>query len=191
MKKIGLTGNIGSGKTTIASLFEVFGIAVFNADNEAKRLMSDDKILKNELIVAFGKEVFVENKLNRKYLADLAFSDELVLKKLNSLVHPFVQHAFDKWSDEQISPYVIKEAAILFESNNYQSLDAIICVTCPEDIRLERLLKRDNISKKQLIQRINNQWQEEKKKSMSDYIVINDNSCLVTPQVLKIHNTLK
>ena len=85
MKKIGLTGNIGSGKTTIASLFEVFGIAVFNADNEAKRLMSDDKILKNELIVAFGKEVFVENKLNRKYLADLAFSDELVLKKLMDL----------------------------------------------------------------------------------------------------------
>ena len=129
MKKRGLTGNIGSGKTTIASLFEVLGIAVFNADNEAKRLMSDDKILKNELIVAFGKEVFVENKLNRKYLADLAFSDELVLKKLNSLVHPFVQHAFDKWSDEQISPYVIKEAAILFESNNYQSLDAIIIVS--------------------------------------------------------------
>lgn len=191
MKKIGLTGNIGSGKTTIASLFEVLGIAVFNADNEAKRLMGDDKDLKNELIVAFGNEVFIDNKLNRNYLADLAFNDELVLKKLNSLVHPVVQNAFDKWSDEQISPYVIKEAAILFESNTYQSLDAIICVTCPENIRIERLLKRDNVSKEQLIQRINNQWQEEKKKSMSDYIVVNDDSCLVTPQVLNIHNTLK
>ena len=191
MKKIGLTGNIGSGKTTIASLFEVLGIAVFNADNEAKRLMGDDKDLKNELIVAFGNEVFIDNKLNRNYLADLAFNDELVLKKLNSLVHPVVQNAFDKWSDEQISPYVIKEAAILFESNTYQSLDPIICVTCPENIRIERLLKRDNVSKEQLIQRINNQWQEEKKKSMSDYIVVNDDSCLVTPQVLNIHNTLK
>ena len=97
MKKIGLTGNIGSGKTTIASLFEVLGIAVFNADNEAKRLMGDDKDLKNELIVAFGNEVFIDNKLNRNYLADLAFNDELVLKNLNSLVHPVVQNAFDKW----------------------------------------------------------------------------------------------
>ena len=191
MKKVGLTGNIGSGKTTIARLFEVLGIAVFNADVEAKRLMTTDSVLKDNLISEFGKEVFIDNQLNRKYLADLAFNNDLILKKLNALVHPVVQNAFEKWSDEQKSLYIIKEAAILFESNTHQSLDAIICVSCPEDIRLERLLKRDSVSKEQIKQRMSNQWQEEKKISMSDFIIVNDNSCLVIPQVLRIHDALK
>ena len=121
MKKVGLTGNIGSGKTTIARLFEVLGIAVFNADVEAKRLMTTDSELKDNLISEFGKEVFIDNQLNRKYLADLAFNNDLILKKLNALVHPVVQNAFEKWSDEQKSPYIIKEADILFESNTHQS----------------------------------------------------------------------
>ena len=191
MKRIGLTGNIGSGKTTVASCFEILGIAVFNADKEAKLLMNEDVNLKQSLIAEFGKDVFLNNELNRKYLSNLAFNDDLVLKRLNALVHPVVQDAFEKWSIQQSGAYVIKEAAILFESNTYQSLDAIICISCPEEIRLKRILKRDDLSEKEVRQRMSHQWVEEKKISLSDYTITNDNSCLVMPQILSVHNTLK
>ena len=141
MKRIGLTGNIGSGKTIIASCFEVLNVPVFNADNVAKLQMNKDVNLKQSLIAEFGKEVFLNNELNRKYLSKLAFNDDLVLKRLNALVHPVIQEAFEKWSIQQSGAYIIKEAAILFESNTYQSLDAIICISCPEETRLKRILK--------------------------------------------------
>ncbi|MBL6662778.1 MAG: dephospho-CoA kinase [Flavobacteriales bacterium] len=191
MKRIGLTGNIGSGKTTIASCFEILGVAVFNADKEAKLLMNKNIDLRQSLIAEFGEEVYLNNVLNRKYLSNLAFNDALVLKRLNALVHPHVQDAFEKWSIHQSGPYVIKEAAILFESNTYQSLDAIICISCPEEIRLKRILKRDDLSENEVRQRMSNQWAEEKKISLSDYTITNDNSCLVIPQLLSVHNALK
>lgn len=191
MKRIGLTGNIGSGKTTVASCFEILGIAVFNADKQAKLLMNKDVNLKQSLIAEFGKEVFLNNELNRKYLSKLAFNDDLVLKRLNALVHPVVQEAFEKWSIQQSGAYVIKEAAILFESNTYQSLDAIICISCPEEIRLKRILKRDDLSEKDVRLRMSHQWAEEKKISLSDYVITNDNSFLVMPQILSVHSALK
>ena len=191
MKRIGLTGNIGSGKTTLASCFEILGIAVFNADKQAKLLMNKDVNLKQSLIAEFGKEVFLNNELNRKYLSKLAFNDDLVLKRLNALVHPVVQDAFEKWSIQQSGAYVIKEAAILFESNTYQSLDAIICISCPEEIRLKRISKRDDLSEKDVRQRMSHQWAEEKKISLSDYVITNDNSSLVMPQILSVHSALK
>ncbi|MGB1931935.1 MAG: dephospho-CoA kinase [Flavobacteriales bacterium] len=191
MKRIGLTGNIGSGKTTVASCFEILGIAVFNADKQAKLLMNKDVNLKQSLIAEFGKEVYLDNELNRKYLSKLAFNDDLVLKRLNALVHPVVQEAFEKWSIQQSGAYVIKEAAILFESNTYQSLDAIICISCPEEIRLKRILKRDDLSEKDVRQRMSHQWAEEKKISLSDYVITNDNSSLVMPQILSVHSALK
>lgn len=191
MKRIGLTGNIGSGKTTVASCFEILGIAVFNADKQAKLLMNKDVNLKQSLIAEFGKEMYLDNELNRKYLSKLAFNDDLVLKRLNALVHPVVQEAFEKWSIQQSGAYVIKEAAILFESNTYQSLDAIICISCPEEIRLKRILKRDDLSEKDVRQRMSHQWAEEKKISLSDYVITNDNSSLVMPQILSVHSALK
>ncbi len=191
MKRIGLTGNIGSGKTTVASCFEILGIAVFNADKQAKLLMSEDINLKQSLITEFGKEVFHNNELNLKYLSNLAFNDDIVLKRLNALVHPIVQDAFEKWSIQQSGAYVIKEAAILFESNTYQSLDEIICISCPEEIRLKRILKRDDLSEKEVRQRMSHQWAEEKKISLSDYTITNDNLSLVIPQILSIHSHLK
>ena len=191
MKRIGLTGNIGSGKTTVASCFEILGIAVFNADKQAKLLMNKDVNLKQSLIAEFGKEVFLNNELNRKYLSKLAFNDDIVLKRLNTLVHPVVQEAFEKWSIQQSGAYVIKEAAILFESNTYQSLDAIICISCPEEIRFKRILKRDDLSEKEVRQRMSHQWVEEKKISLSDYVITNDNSSLVMPQILSVHSALK
>ena len=191
MKRIGLTGNIGSGKTTLASCFEILGIAVFNADKQAKLLMNKDINLKQSLITEFGKEVYLDDELNRKYLSKLAFNDNLVLKRLNALVHPVVQDAFEKWSIQQSGVYVIKEAAILFESNIYQSLDAIICISCPEEIRLKRILNRDDLSEKDVRQRMSHQWAEEKKISLSDYVITNDNSSLVMPQILSVHSALK
>ena len=191
MKRIGLTGNIGSGKTIIASCFEVLNIPVFNADNVAKLQMNKDVNLKQSLIAEFGKEVFLNNELNRKYLSKLAFNDDLVLKRLNALVHPVIQEAFEKWSIQQSGAYIIKEAAILFESNTYQYLDAIICISCPEEIRLKRILKRDDLSEKEVRQRMSNQWAEEKKISLSDYVIKNDNTCLVMPQILSVHSALK
>ena len=191
MKRIGLTGNIGSGKTTLASCFEILGIAVFNADKQAKLLMNKDINLKQSLITEFGKEVYLDDELNRKYLSKLAFNDNLVLKRLNALVHPVVQDAFEKWSIQQSGVYVIKEAAILFESNIYQSLDAIICISCPEEIRLKRILKRDDLSEKEVRQRMSHQWAEKKKISLSDYVITNDNTCLVMPQILSVHSALK
>jgi len=191
MKRIGLTGNIGSGKTTLASCFEILGIAVFNADKQAKLLMNKDINLKQSLITEFGKEVYLDDELNRKYLSKLAFNDNLVLKRLNALVHPVVQDAFEKWSIQQSGAYVIKEAAILFESNIYQSLDAIICISCPEEIRLKRILNRDDLSEKDVRQRMSHQWAEEKKISLSDYVITNDNSSLVMPQILSVHSALK
>ena len=191
MKRIGLTGNIGSGKTTVAFCFEILGVAIFNADKEAKLLMNEDVYLKQSLIAEFGKDVYLDNELNRKYLSNLAFNDDLVLKRLNALVHPVVQEAFEKWSIQQSGAYVIKEAAILFESNTYQSLDAIICISCPEEIRLIRILKRDDLSEKEARQRMSNQWAEEKKISLSDYVITNDNSSLVMPQILSVHSALK
>ena len=191
MKRIGLTGNIGSGKTTVAFCFEILGVAIFNADKEAKLLMNEDVYLKQSLIAEFGKDVYLDNELNRKYLSNLAFNDDLVLKRLNALVHPVVQDAFEKWSVQQSGAYVIKEAAILFESNTYQSLDEIICISCPEEIRLIRILKRDDLSEKEARQRMSNQWAEEKKISLSDYVITNDNSSLVMPQILSVHSALK
>ena len=191
MKRIGLTGNIGSGKTTIASCFEILGVAVFNADKYAKLQMNLDVNLKHNLIVEFGEETYIDNELNTKYLSKLAFDDDLALKRLNALVHPVVQDTFEKWSIQQSGSYVIKEAAILFESNTYQSLDAIICISCPEEIRLKRILERDDLSEKQFRQRMSHQWAEEKKISLSDYVIKNDNSCLVMPKILSIHSALK
>lgn len=191
MKKIGLTGNIGSGKTTIASVFELLGIAVFNADREAKRLMHENKDLKTQLLSTFGDDLYIDGHLNRQFLAQLAFTDDNVLKRLNTLVHPIVQIAFEEWCDKQVGPYIIKEAAILFESNSYQSMDSIICVSCPESIRINRLLTRDNTTEQQIKDRMNKQWDEKKKINLSNHHIINDDKTLVIPQVLAIHDLLK
>jgi len=166
------------------------GVPVFYADDEAKRLMVEDENLKNELISVFGAEVFVENTLNRKYLSELAFNDENVLQTLNNLVHPAVQNSFNNWCQKQSAQYILKEAAILFESGSYKELDAVICVKCPKPKRVERIMKRDSVTLEQIESRMSKQWDEEKKCSLSQYIIRNDDESLVIPQVLEIHKEL-
>jgi dephospho-CoA kinase len=190
VKKIGLTGNIGSGKTTISMVFQTLGIAVFNADHEAKRLMTENEELKSKIIAHFGEQSYNKGELNSSFLSKIVFNDIEQLKVLNSIIHPLTQKTFHQWCQRSHSPFVLKEAAILFESGSAKDLDAVICVCCPKSIRIERLLKRDSLTLEQIEQRINHQWPEEKIKSLSDFHIVNDGKRLVIPQILKIYQSL-
>ena len=190
MKKIGITGGIGSGKTYVASVFQSLGIPIFNADIQAKKIMTSSgkliKLVKEE----FGNDIYKDSDLNKEKLASIVFSNSDKLQKLNSLVHPIVKEEFNNWYKKQTSPYVIKEAAILFESNSHIGLDAVICVSAPLELRMKRLLNRDNYSEKEIKKRIENQMSQEVKEKLSDYIIVNDEGNLLLPQIIKIHEKL-
>ena len=187
MKKIGLTGGIGSGKTYVSKVFESLGIPVFNADIEAKKLMSSSSELIQSIKNEFGNDIFDDNILNTKKLASIVFSDNEKLRKLNSLVHPIVKQQFFEWQSKKKSSYVLKEAAILFESDSHKGLDAIICVTAPINLRIDRVKLRDGYSYCEIKDRIVNQISQEKKESLSDFIIVNDGVKSLLPQILKIH----
>ena len=189
MLKIGITGNIGGGKTTVSKVFEVLGIPVFYADDAAKTVMVTDPELIDSLKKTFGSESFFgDGALNRKHIASMVFSDEEKLNKLNSLVHPAVFRAFDTWVEQiQGAPYVMKEAALLFESSSYKMCDYSIMVTAPLELRIERVMKRDGLSQAEVESRNARQFTEEKKILLADYVIKNDDSELVIPQVLALH----
>jgi len=190
MLKIGITGNIGSGKTTVSKIFEVLGIPVFYADDEAKKVMVDDAILIAELKQAFGAQSYFEDgSLNRKHIASIVFNNEAELKKLNAIVHPAVFRAFDSWVPRfKNAPYVLKEAALLFESSSYKMCDKSIMVTAPLELRIERVMLRDGFSRDEILNREARQFSEKKKLQLANYAVKNDNTELVIPQVLALHN---
>jgi dephospho-CoA kinase len=191
MFKVGITGNIGSGKTTVCKVFEVLGIPVFYADDEAKKVMVNDGILIDGIKDAFGDASYFEDgTLNRKYMSGIVFNDPLQLKKLNSLVHPAVFRAFDDWiikTDSNV-PYVLKEAAILFESGSHKDCDRTIMVSAPLGIRLQRVTRRDGITAEEATKRDARQFAENVKRGMADDIILNDDTELVIPQVLQLHN---
>ena len=190
MKKIGITGGIGSGKTYVASVFQSLGIPIFNADIQAKKLMTSSGKLMKLVKEEFGNDIYKDSDLNKEKLASIVFNDKSKLEKLNSLVHPIVKKEFNNWCKKQISPYVIKEAAILFESNSHVGLDAVICVSAPLDLRMKRLLNRDDYSEKEIKKRIENQISQEEKEQRSDYIIVNHERDLLLPQIIKIHEKL-
>ncbi|MHB8207888.1 dephospho-CoA kinase [Mucilaginibacter sp.] len=189
MLKIGITGNIGSGKTTVSKIFEVLGIPVFYADDEAKKVMVSDNILIAELKKAFGaKSYFEDGSLNRKHISRIVFNNEAELKKLNAIVHPAVFRAFNSWVPQfKSAPYVLKEAALLFESSSYKMCDKSIMVTAPLELRIERVMLRDGFSRDEILNREARQFSEEKKLQLADYTIKNDNTALVIPQVLALH----
>lgn len=189
MFKVGITGNIGSGKTTVCKIFEVLGIPVFYADDAAKDVMVTDAELIAGIKQAFGNEAYFDDQaLNRKHIAGIVFNDKEQLAKLNSLVHPAVFRAFDQWVlHQKNAPYVLKEAAILFESGSYKKCDRAIMVTAPLTLRIKRVTTRDGIAADEVKSRNDRQFTEEKKLALADDVIINDDTQLVIPQVLKLH----
>lgn len=187
---VGLTGGIGSGKTTVAKLFLNLGIPVFFADEEAKWLMQNSISLKAKIINAFGEESYLNNSLNRTYLANIVFNDKIKLNDLNQIVHPEVKIHFKAWLLKQKSDYIIYENAILFESNSASDFDLIICVIDELKSRIDRVVKRDHTTRQQVIKRIENQMDDVEKIKKSDFVIKNDSEINLKTAVLKIHNEI-
>lgn len=187
MLKIGLTGGIGSGKSVAAGIFKVLGVPVFDADLEAKLIMEKDEQLALSIQKLFGNESYTGKKLNRKYLADIVFNDALKLKQLNALVHPAAIEAANDWMNKQTAGYVVKEAALLFESGSAGYLDFVIGVHARRELRIKRVMERDKATFEQVFARTQQQMNEEEKLKLCDFVVVNDESQLLIPQVLQLH----
>jgi len=187
---IGLTGGIGSGKSTVAKVFSTLGIPVFNADACAKELMQNDPVLKQALMSAFGDAVFSNGILDRAYLGQLVFTDPSKLAILNALVHPVTIQAAKNWAAIQTSPYVIKEAALIFESAASVGLTGVVGVFAPLSLRIHRVMKRDNCTKQEVESRMQNQISDSIKMKLCDWVITNDDQLLVVPQVVAIHEKL-
>lgn len=189
MKVIGLTGGIGGGKSTVARMFQELGVPVYIADDEAKKLMNEDKKVRTKIIKLFGDEAYNSSGLNRTFIASKVFEDKELLEQLNSVVHPAVAKHFEKWKVQQKAPYVIYEAAILFEKGGYKKCDYNILVTAPVNLRIERILLRDKLTVEEIQARMNNQWPDEKKERMADVVLQNIDLSETKKNVLQIHKT--
>lgn len=189
MLKIGITGNIGSGKTTVSKIFEILNVPVFYADDAAKKVMVEDPVLIDALKTEFGSEAYFDDgSLDRKHIAGIVFNNETELAKLNAIVHPAVFRAFDSWvAGVKNAPYVMKEAALLFESSSYKMCDKTIMVTAPLELRINRVMERDNLSRAEAESRNARQFSEEKKIQLANFVIRNDDTELVIPQVLELH----
>ncbi len=192
MFKVGVTGNIGSGKTLICKMFASLGVPVFYADIEARRLMETDKTLKLNILELLGPESFIDGRLNSPFIAARIFQNNHLLHSMNALVHPRVQEEITSWFSKlpQYVVYAIEEAALLVESGGYRSLDHLIVVTAPEDVRFKRVLKRDNSSLEAVHKRNKAQMNESEKIILADSIIVNDGSMLLLPQIWKLHEKL-
>jgi len=191
MIKVGLTGNIGTGKSTVAKIFESLGIPVYHADMEAKKMLKRDDV-KQILRTKFGGNIFLHESVDRKKLADLVFKNAEKLNILNSIIHPLVKnHLAEFFVQMKHHSYVIQEAAILFESGFYKEFDKTILVTCSVELANKRIMNRDGVSQQEAEQRRSNQWSQERKIDLADFIIENNEQDLLIPQVLKIHNTLR
>jgi dephospho-CoA kinase len=192
MLKVGLTGGIGSGKSIVCKIFSILGIPVYEADTAAKRLYDTDDELRNGLKSLFGEDLYASGTLDRKKLANIIFSNKDNLKKINEFVHPAVKKDFRKYvlGLPEATPYVIHEAAILYEAKIENMFDVIINVWAPENLKIERVLARGNTNEKDIKQRIASQFPDKLKIKLSDYNIINDNKTLVLPQILQIHKEI-
>jgi dephospho-CoA kinase len=188
MLKIGITGGIGAGKSTVAGIFKVLGVPVFDADATAKNILNTDPILRERIVTAFGSETYKNGLLDRKYLATLVFNNPDQLAKLNALVHPATIEAADKWASRFTDkPYIIKEAALLFEAGTNEGLDYIIGVTAPKELRITRVMARDQVSREEVLSRMQHQLDDTEKMKRCDFVIDNSDASLVIPQVLALH----
>jgi dephospho-CoA kinase len=188
--RLGLTGGIGSGKSTVAQIFEVLGIPVYYADIAAKKIMSEDKELRSAITNIFGEQAYENNTLNRKYISSIVFSDPAKLQQLNALVHPATKKDAETWMEQQRSPYAIHEAALIFEAKVSDRLDLVLGVSSPLELRIKRAMERDKVSREEVLKRMAQQLDEELKMSKCDYVLLNDEQQLLIPQVLELHEKL-
>ncbi len=190
--KVGITGGIGSGKSTVCKIFRLLGAPVFEADKVAKELINSHSKIKSELINLYGADIYTANGLvNRKKLAGIIFNDDIQLAKINELVHPIVRDEFFKWEKQQKTKYVIHEAAILFESGFYKIMDFTILVSANKSERIKRVMERDNISKELVLERMEKQWSNEKKRKLATIEIKNNNRNLIIPEIVKTDKQLK
>jgi dephospho-CoA kinase len=185
--RIGLTGGIGSGKSTVAKIFSTIGIPVFYADVAARDVMNEDVVLKQKIKQIFGDAAYENDMLNRKYIADIVFNDPFKLEQLNAIVHPATISVAHQWMLQQTTPYVIKEAALFFEAGSTEGLDYIIGVYAPQHIRIQRVMQRDNVTRDEVLARMSKQINEEMKMRLCDFVIVNDEQTMIIPQVLKLH----
>lgn len=188
--KIGITGGIGSGKTTVARIFETLGIPVYYADTRAKEIMNENEELRKKIIQHFGEASYENNQLNRHYIAMQVFNDDKKLGLLNSIVHPLTIADAEKWMQAQTTPYALKEAALIFEAGSQRQLDYVIGVSSPLELRIERVKQRENITREKVMERISKQMDEAEKIKRCDFVVYNDEQQMLIPQVLTLHETL-
>ena len=191
MMVVGLTGGIGSGKSTIAKAFAALDIAVFNSDEQAKALIATDAQVKERIIAAFGEEAYQNGEYNRAYIAQIVFNNSEKLAILNGIVHPALAEYFKQWAKEQTSPYVLKEAAILFESGSYKDCDYIITVTAPEEVRIARVMARDHCTEAQVRARMAQQWSDALRIALSDAVIENIDLESAKEQVKRINDELR
>lgn len=190
MLSVGITGGIGSGKSTVCRVFALLGVPVFHADAESKRALQEDPDVRDAVIRAFGTSMYPEGNLDRNALAARVFNDPGELAKLNAIAHPAVRNRFARWRDDQKGPYVLLEAALLVDTGWYTSLDRTILVSAPEDLRIERVMARDGVPRTAVEDRIRNQISEAQRLAVADEVILNDGRNAVIPQVLRVHARL-
>jgi len=196
IKRIGITGGIGSGKTTVCKVFEMLGIKIFYADDVAKDILASDSVVVRKVKKLLGASSYLtEGKPNKPYIASKIFSDPNLREKLNQIIHPVVHTYADQWYNDVINQgydhkYVLQEAALLVENESYKKLDGLIVVTCPEEIRIKRVIDRDHITVDRVKDRINSQLAESIKVSVADFVIVNDNDHLILPQIIRLHKEL-
>ena len=188
MLKVGITGGIGSGKSTVCQVFETLGIPVLYADQSARYLMENDAALIDSIKTLFGADIYNSGTLDRKQIAAMVFNQPALLDQLNNLVHPAVIRYTAAWIEQQTSPYIIKEAAIFFESGTNKGIDIMVGVSAPLELRIQRAMQRDNISRQKVEERIASQMDEAEKMKLCDFIITNNDMEPVLPQVLKLHS---
>lgn len=190
MKVLGLTGGIGSGKTTVAKMFAEFGVPVYIADDQAKLLMHSDRNVRLKITELFGDNAYEDGQLNRKFLAEKVFHDKSLLERLNQIVHPAVERDFLQWKSLQKTPYVLYEAAILFEKGGYKKCDKTLLITAPREVRIQRVMDRDGVEISEIEARMNHQWSDEKKAKLADFVIVNTELWLTRREVEKIHEIM-
>lgn len=190
MKVVGLTGGIGSGKTTVAKMFKDLGVPLYIADDRAKILMNESPAIKEKLLSLFGKNAYVDGRVNRPFLANAIFNDASLLQQMNAIVHPAVGADFSQWKAQQVSPYVLKEAAIIFENKLQDQYDFIITVAADLEQRMERVIKRDGSNREKILAIVKNQWTDAEKIALSDFVITNHDMDQTKDQVMIIHQRI-